>query len=207
MSQISTGIKKIINKQYDQYIDDECIDLVHIINICDLYKIKNDANNSVSISEINFSSPNFQKMPNKKNKKKDQTHLLKSPEFNKRYRFFIRIIYACLKINIVIFNTDDNILTLKNNYQLIKSLELKKKQLIAEHINTLKLQHKNISEKVDVEYESYYSKYITKIKIIDLIMKHINKLINNNILDKTDNLLTLILPYFYTYTEFIEEYN
>ncbi len=210
MSRISIGIKKIISKQYSKYIDDECIDLMHIVNICDLYKIKSDSKNaSITLSEINFSSPEFEKLSiiKKNKKKKNQTDLLKSIEFTKKYRFFIRIMYACLKINVEMFDINDGILTLKNNYQLIKSLEFKKKQLISSHLEILKLQCKNITDMVGNDYEIFFSKYITKIKIIDLIMKHIYKLLDGNVFDKTDNLLTLILPYFYTYTEFIEEYN
>ncbi|AEX61468.1 hypothetical protein c7_L404 [Megavirus courdo7] len=45
------------------------------------------------------------------------------------------------------------------------------------------------------------------IRIIDKIMSAISKLINTNTFDKTDTLLSLILPYFFTYTEYIEEYN
>nr|AEX62968.1 hypothetical protein mv_R764 [Moumouvirus Monve] len=45
------------------------------------------------------------------------------------------------------------------------------------------------------------------IRIIDKIMSSINKLMDSEVLEKTDTLLSLILPYFFTYTEYIEEYN
>ena len=207
LSRMSMGIIKIIDKQYGEYIDDECLDIIQIKNICNLYKIKSNSNStSVSLSEINFSSPEFKKMSNK-TKKKNQADVLKSNEFIKKYSFFIRIIYACLKISVDIFDINDNIATLKNNYQLIKSFDMKKKQYITEHLTILKAQHKNVSQKIGPDYETYFANYITKIKIIDKIVMSINKLIKGAVFDKTDNLLTLILPYFYTYTEFIEEYN
>jgi len=63
LSKMSIGIKKIINKQYSEYMDDYCIDLIQIINICNLYKIKqNFDNDSINLSEINLSSPKFKKI-------------------------------------------------------------------------------------------------------------------------------------------------
>ncbi|XWV26553.1 hypothetical protein QJ857_gp0514 [Tupanvirus soda lake] len=206
LSRMSLGITKIIDKQYSEFIDDECLDIIQIKNICNLYKVKTTSHNSVNLSEINFSSPEFKKISSK-TQKKNQADVLKSDEFLKKYAFFIRTIYACLKINVDIFDVNGGIVTLKNNYQLLKSLETKKKQLIAEHLNILKMQYKNASQKIGNDYENYFNSYITKIKIIDKITAAINKLINGGVFDKTDNLLTLILPYFYTYTEFIEEYN
>lgn len=206
LSRMSMGIIKIINKQYSQYSDDECLDIIQIKNICNLYKNKPNSGASVTLSEINFTSPEFKKV-NSKIGKKNQADVLKSDEFLKKYAFFIRILYACLKIDIVLFDVNDNIVTLKNNYQLLRALESKKKQLIAEHLAILKNQYKNISEKIGQDYETYCENYFMKIKIIDKILGYINKLIKFSIFEKTDNLLTLILPYFYTYTEFIEEYN
>jgi hypothetical protein len=207
LSRMAMGIIKIIDKQYNEYIDDECLDIIQIRNICNLYKTKPNSNNrSISLSEINFSSPEFKKISTKI-QKKNQADILKSDEFNKKYSFFIRTIYACLKTDVELFNINDNFMTLKNNYQLIKSLESKKKQFITEHLAILKVHYKNTSQKIGPDYETYFNNYITKIKIIDKIIMFINKLIKGNVFEKTDNLLTLILPYFYTYTEFIEEYN
>lgn len=206
LSRMSMGIIKIIDKQFNEYIDEECLDIIQIKNICNLYKIKSNTENSVTLSEINLSSPDFKKVLTKI-QKKNQTDILKTDEFVKKYSFFIRILYACLKINIDLFDITDEILTLKNNYQLMKALETKKKQLITDHLTILKTQHKNITQKIDTDYEDFFSNYIAKIKIIDKITGYVNKLIKSGIFDKTDNLLTLILPYFYTYTEFIEEYN
>lgn len=207
LSRMSTGIVKIIDKQYPEYLDDECLDIIQIKNICNLYKIKPGTQNSITLSEINFSSPEFKKIKNSKDSKKNQADILKSQEFIKKYTFFIRIIYAGLKIDVGLFDINNSTATLKNNYQLIKALELKKKKLIEEHLLILKNQYKNISQKIPPEYETYSNSYIMKIKIIDNIVGSVDKLIKSGIFEKTDNLLTLILPYFYTYTEYIEEYN
>lgn len=205
LSRISMGIIKIVDSQYSEYLDKECLDLIQIKNICNLYKKKSsDSNQSVNLSEIIFTSPEFKKTQSKSKNDKD---ILKCKEFKKKYSFFIRVLHACLKIEIDIFSLSNKTLTLKNNYQLIKSLENKKKQLFSDHMEVLKLQYKNINQSINESYEKYCHVYLSKLKIIDKITGYIKKLIKNNVFEKTDNLLTLILPYFYTYIEFIEEYN
>src|SRR5436190_2085244 len=111
LARMATGIIKIIDKEYDQHVDDECLDIIQIKNICNLYKTKNNSVNSISLSEISFSSPEFKKVANKIDKK-NQAGVLKSEEFVKKYSFFIKNLYACLKMGITIFDINDNILTL-----------------------------------------------------------------------------------------------
>ena len=200
------SIIKILDKQYNSNINNECLDIAQIKNICNLYKTKNPPADNVSLSDLDLSSPDFKKTTSKSSKK-SQEDVLKSQEFIKKYSFFIRTVYACLKLDINLFDTNSNILTLKNNYQLVKSIEARKKQLISEHLTVLKTQYKNISLKIGDDYDLYSKNYITKIKIMDRLLGSINKLVQFNVFEKTDNLLTLILPYFYTYTEFIEVYN
>ena len=206
LSCISKSIIKIIDEKYSDFFDEECLDITQIKNICNLYKVKLEDHNSIELNDINFSSPNFEKY-NSKSQTKKQTEILKSKEFTEKYSFFIKQLYACLKMNIEIFNIYDGIVTLKNNYQLIKALETTKKEIINDHQVVLKNQHKNISRLLDQKYEIFVHNYIRRIKIIDKISISISKLIQNEVFDKTDNLLTLILPYFYSYSEFIEEYN
>lgn len=203
---MSKGIIKFLNIKYKVYIDAECFDIIKIKEICNLYNIKSSDQDSITLSEITITSPEFKKV-SPKELKKNHSEILKSPEFIKKYSFFIKMLYACLKMGVELFNIDNNIIILKNNYQLIKSLELKKKQLITHHLLLLKTQSKNITHKIDSEYEDYFQKYIVKIKIIDTLMGHIHTLIKSEVVVKTDNLLTLILPYFYNYTNFIEVYN
>lgn len=208
VSSMSMYIIKKMNKNFPDLCEDECLDVIQIKGICNLYKINKNQNKDIDLTDICFSSPEFEKKP-KKITRKNQDQMLQSENFIKKHSFFVRIIYACLKIDITIFNDNDDIITLKNNYQLIKSLESKKKSLIIEHINKLKLQCKNkeLSKKIGEEYEKFFVDYMTKIKIIDKIISSISKLIDINIFTKTDNLLTLILPYFYIYNQYIEEYN
>lgn len=205
LTRMCLGIIKIINDKYQEYLDDDCLDIIQIKNICNLYKNKSSGLNSVSLQDIQLSSPDFKKTNFKDSKK--QLNTLKTPEFQKKYAFFIRIIYSCLKMDIEIFDTRHTTLILKNNYCLIKSLEAGKKQMALHHINCLKSFCRNPSPALTPEYESYCGEFILKVKIIDKMIKSINKLIDSRVFDKTDNLFSLILPYFYTYAEYIEEYN
>ncbi|AGF85468.1 hypothetical protein QJ854_gp314 [Moumouvirus goulette] len=205
LTRMSNGIIKIISKKYSSYESNECLDIVQIKNICNLYKVKNQSNESVRLSEINLSSPEFKSFDPKINKNNLET--LKSAEFSKKHSFFIRVIYACLKIGVELFNCGNEFVTLKNNYQLVKSLEIKKKQLINEHITILKNQYKMADQKIPLNYEGYLKQYTMNIRIIDKIMSSMNKLIESLVFKNTDTLLSLVLPYFFTYTEYIEEYN
>ena len=206
---MAIGIIKIIDAKYAKLVGDECLDIIQIKNICNLYKLKTNESTSISLHDINITSPEFKKVKMKKTDKRQQPNMniLKSVEFQKKYRYFIKIIYVCLKMNVTLFDITNNITTLKNNYQLIRALELTKKNFVTEHINVLKNQQKRTTVKVDPDYENYIQDYIVKMKITDRIITSINKLLTTEIIDKTDNLLSLILPYFYTYVEYIEEYN
>src|ERR1700733_317892 len=200
---MSLNIISMIDKKYTKI--SECLDVIQIKNICNLYKNKHISNHSITLSEIKLSTPEFTRAKFKKVKSADD--ILKTEDFQKKYAFFIRMVYACLKIGVEIFDDDDTLITLKNNYQLIKSIELKKKKLIYQHIELLKTYYKNPSELFSKEYRNYFDKHITKIDILEKIYKLILKLIDTDIFCKTDNLFSLILPYFYRYNEYIEEYN
>lgn len=204
-SRMSANIVKILNKHFAKYIRNECFDIIQIKNICNLYNNSTGKNSSITLSEINFSSPEFTKYNHTVNK--NHLDILKTQEFIKKHAFFIKVMYACLKLNLEIFFLEEEFITLKNNYEIIKTLESTKKQLIHEHINILKSQYKDVSKKISDNYDDYLNDYLIKIKIIDKIHALINGLIKSNILESQDNLLSLILPYFFTYPEFIEEYN
>jgi|SRR5579872_7062278 len=204
---IAPNIVKILKEKYANLVKDECMDLLQIINICTLYKTKS-TDNEITLQDIQFSSsPEFVKVIPKIHKKKKQEEILQSTEFKQKYDFFIRIIFSCLKMDIEIFDMTKNFVTLKNNYKLMKSMEHRKKKLIEGHYLILKEQYKNITKKLDMEYELYVSEYILKIKIIDKMIGSINRLIQTEVFEKTDNLFSLVIPYFYTYVGIIEEYN
>ena len=228
---MTNGIMMILNEHYDSDSNADCIDLIQMKNICQLYKNKSNLS-SISLSDIQFSSPEFKKP---KTNKKGNTDVLKTPEFQKKYLFFIKVIFCCLKVGVEIFEisqpiqstikesssnsvspksgsktnkkrTKEPFLTMKNNYQLVKAILSKKKELITEHIEVLKLQQKNISTYIDKSYEAYMQEFLFKIQILDKVARYIDTIVKNDVLDKTDNLFALVLPYFYVYQEYIEEY-
>lgn len=205
---ISSIITTIDNKYGD---DNESLDIKQIKTFCKLHKPDNTDNNSKkkysSLSYIDISTPDEDKLPKKPRKKQLK---INSPEFMKIYSLFIKIVYSCLKLDVNIFNTElsdskkksdcDNLVTIKNNYQLIKSIELCKKKCIKEHIIVLEQKQKRISSTDTNEYEKYVKEYLIKIKILNRLIGWINIFENNN------NLFSLLLPYFYKYTQYIEEY-
>lgn len=203
---MSKMIIKMIEKEYEEFIESESLDLLQIMRMCKLKKFVNDDDMaSITIDEISLESPGFKKYNGKSNTQSTEI-ILKSEEFDKKYIFFIKILYICLRVNIELFNIKNNILTFKNNFYLIKSIEKQKKKYMLEHINILKYDYKNIAN-INNNYEKYVNKYIIKQKILDKIIGYIKKILEHGILKKTDNLLSLLLPYFYKYTEYIEEYN
>ena len=223
------------NRYGDSY--DDCIDVIHLNKICNIYKrnVTKDQKSteissnvtSMTIENIEFSSPNFKNTLG--NKKKHSYNILKSEEFTKKYRCFIRIIYACLKMDVEIFDINNNkkekiikksgsksnkpvkkkqnFLTLKSNYYLLRAILDKKRALISNHIIVLKEQYNNISIFITTAYQEYMMEFYQKIKILDKLAQFIEKIVADQVVDQTDNIFELILPYFYVYQEFIEEYN
>lgn len=198
-------IIKYIKKNYNEYLESECFDLIQLKNICMLYKLddQSKSTDSISIDDINISSPHF----NKTSKKNKHTkNIIESNEFKQRYKFFVKIVFSAIKLGVNIFDIDDDVITIKNNYNILKSIDDRKKKLTNEYINTLKAIARHGGQFTDTSYEKSNTEYVKKMKILDKLVQHINKIINTNILKKTDTLLTIILPFFYKYTEFIEEY-
>jgi len=204
ITNMSSGIIKLLNEKYNKNVIKDCLDITQIVSICNLYNNNNNnvSTSSISLNDIDFSSPVF-----KKNSKKN-SNILESKEFKKKYSFFIKIIFACLKINVDIFDIVNESIIFKNMYALIKSIELSKKKLIMEHIELLKNHHRSIAQKIDATYfDEYIPGFIAKNKVIDKILESIKKLMKAGVINNTDNLFVLVLPYFYTYTKYIEEYN
>ena len=196
-------ILNYVNKNYKSYIKNDCFDIVQLKNICMLYKLDSDDIDSISLDDVVISSPCFKKISNKKNNKEN---IIESNEFKQRYKFFIKIMYALIKLNIEIFDIDDDILTMKNNFNILKSIDDSKKKMTIKHINELKKINKYSGLFTGSPFEKNISDYVKKMKILDKIIRYFDSIISNNIIRKTDSLLTLLLPFFYKYIECIEEY-
>lgn len=205
LSFVSGEIIALIKTKYAEYLDEDCVDLMQIINICQLYRSEYPAeqlNCSASLGDLQITTPKF-----KRYKRNSRHRILQSDKFCLKYSFFAKIMFACLKIDVDLFDITDDIVTMKNNYYLLKALDQRRKMLIVEHIALLKTQYKNTDNIVSTEkYETYVNSFIAKLKIIEKIGSHIKKLIQTNVFKQTDNMLSLLLPFFYVYHEYIEEY-
>lgn len=190
-------IIQIIDQNYDT--ENECFDIDQIKILCKLCKIKNTSESKIDLTDITFSTPDIKKITCKENKQ--ILVKINTPEFQKIYILFIKILYSCLKLEVEIFDTDkDNCYTIKNNYQLIRSIELRKKKDILEHIEVLKTNIKKVSSTDTIIYEKHVNDHLVKMKILNKLIGWIS------IFEKNNNLFSLILPYFYKYTQYIEEY-
>lgn len=205
LSLVSGEIIALIKTKYAAYLDEDCIDLIQIINICQLYRSEyptEQLNCSASIRDLQITTPTF-----KRYKKNPRQRILQSDKFCAKYSFFAKILFACLKIDVDLFDITDDIVTMKNNYYLLKALDQRKKMLMVEHIALLKTQCKNKDNIVTTEkYETYVNSFIAELKIIEKIGSYIKKLIQASVFKQTDNMLSLLLPFFYVYSEYIEEY-
>lgn len=201
-------IVKVLDSEYFDYLDEECIDILQMKNICSLYlthEKKKKKSNKIKIEEVELTSPRFDKP--KKNAKK----ILDSEEFRKKYRFFIKIIFLCIKIGVELFDKEktkkgDEFMIIKNNYQLMKSIVKKKQELIDEHILDLRNQRKNAHMQLDENYKDYANNFIIKTQLLDTILRYIDRITTEGIMDRSDNMFSLIIPYFHKPEEFIEEY-
>lgn len=161
-------------------------DLEHIKEL--LADIDPDTNLSIS-SDINIS-------PINKKKKKN---------FSKRRLLTLKILYACLKLDVSIFS--DNILV--NNRTLINLLTKKKREFLLEVNNVITYNTSKMSTLRSVkhkEYQQVFDECILKVRIIDKLMKIIAKLCQKKILRETDTILMLTIPFFFIEKEYIEQY-
>ena len=204
LATIIANIICVLDKKYAEH--DDCIDIKQLRKICALYNTKKTRKTTGRIDDIEFSTPDYSKIDPKKCKDKKKTGKnnrvdsdLNTPEFKKVYTLFVKIVYTCFELNITILDDTDDAYVLKNNYCLLKAIKLAKKKLVIEHIDRLSKDKKTADIDIDA-YEKYASSYISKLKICDKLIGWID------LFEKEDNLFNLILPYFYTYNKYIEEY-
>ena len=196
----SNGIIKYLKRKYPKYIKSKCIDINNIINICEMNNAPDDAD-TVELDEIEFSSPDFASQA------KYDEQAIKTTEFKKRCVLFTKLLYACIKIGTRIIEKTDGIAILKNNYKLCSSLRKTRRNIIAEHIQELTYYSNNPKVEMGEMYPEYLKEFNAKIYIVDKITRTIESLVKDKVLKNSDTLLTLILPYFFIYIKYIEEYN
>ncbi len=109
-------------------------------------------------------------------------------------------------MQINIFKIKNNVCVFKNNYDLKKSIIEKKKDLLKDHQieinNLIKICDKCIYQDLQI----LSNKLQLKITILDKMVINVEKLVSRSLVDWTDSLYGLILPYFYKYETYVEEY-
>lgn len=215
VSRMAADIIKILDTKYPSDSDktDDYIDVKQIKDMCK--KITANTNSSsktesdidsLSLGDLKFETPDFVKQSKTKSKTSTtEPNPLTTETFRKKYDYFIQIIYTALKLDIEIF--DPQTVTLKNNYHILKSITRKKRKYIQVHFAKLKLQYKNPNAKIAEDYYTFLENYGKRLKILENLLKSIKDIIDNSILDTMDNLLQLVIPYFYKNIKYIEEYN
>lgn len=197
LSTILANIMHVIDEKYSDV--DECVDIEQLRKICSLYNTKKIRKKSGNIEDVEFSTPDYSKIEPKKNSKTKKNVDINTPEFKKVYTLFVKIVYTCFELDIELFDTVNDSFVMKNNYYLLKAIRTAKRSLLVDHMSKLAKDKKKLDIDID-EYEKYVSLYISKIKICDKLYGWID------LFEKSDNLFNLILPYFYTYNKYIEEY-
>lgn len=206
ITKMASSIVTILERDHDM----ESLDVKHIVDFCLLYedadkptkRRRRDAEGSPE--EMAFSSPHFEQITRKTPKRNIS---IDSEEFEKKYSFFTKIIYACLRLDVKMFQETTSGEILKNNYQMIKAIEARKKQLVGEHMEILKTHYRNPCEEVGEEYVFYLTSYTKKIKILQDVRSAIQKLADRSILSMNDCMISLLVPYFCVRIKCIERYS
>lgn len=194
-------VKDKLNKQYPnkKKSSSDLKDLHFLIN---LY----DSNNSDQIDEIS-SEVDITAPINTSNQ--SQEEIIKSDNFIKRYKVFLKIIFSALLINVEIFKIYRDNQVFMNLYDMKNSFLKRKKKILHDVINNINDNTKILKDLLEIKYDNYekiFSYSITQIKVIDKVVSIINKLINMKLLLETDSIISLIMPFFYKYETFIETY-
>lgn len=198
---ISNDIMTILKSKYRKYIKLNCTDIIRIIDICKLNTSESNVK-KINLSEIILESPNLTDVQVEKQIK----NIRKNKSFLKYSDVVLRAIHVCLKLDVEIFEITDDDVLLKNNHRLISSIDNRKKVLIAEHIKQLQTYSKN-SKLVMTNYMSYNNKFICEINLLEQVKKNIENIVSRKICKNSDTVLTLVLPFFYIYQEYIEVYS
>jgi hypothetical protein len=195
-SHMAFSIINILNTKYTKYVGCDNIDVEHLVNICSLYKNKDNTPATI----IKVPMPTFTKDIEIAG---TQREILESDEFTKKYSYFVNIIYACLVTDVDIFEENATGVTMKNIYKIRRSIKIEYKKNVQEMSRTTMklLQDLQVEDYLDI-----VNGFTNKITVMNNMLTSLNKIITVGNYSNSDNLFVLILPYFYKYTEYIEIY-
>ncbi len=195
-------VKDKLNKSYPnkKKSSSDLKDLHFLINLYDVSS--SDQIDEIS-SEVDITSPID-------TSGRSQDEIIKSSNFIKRYKVFLKIIFSALLINVDIFKIYRDNQVFMNLYDMKNSFLKRKKKILQDVSNNINDNTKVLKDLLEVKYDSYEKIFlysITQIKVIDKVVSIICKIIAMKLLSETDSIISLIMPFFYKYQDFIETYN
>lgn len=192
------AIKRKILRAYDEQ---ESTDLKNMIKLCDI--LPEPKSVSLDSPDILIDSPQFDPTV-KRYCKTDE--LLQCPDFLRKYNYVISLVYSILKLKVQLFDKVGNTVIIKSNRAVIKSIEATKKAQIKAHIMILHTEFNGVKTSFSADYETYSATFIQTIRQLDRIKSTMEKLMAQNIWTDGDNVMSLILPYFYRYLKIAERF-
>lgn len=187
-------IKIYPNKKKDKYSDRK--DLHFLIN---LYKSQGNNNITEISSDVDIE---LNALP-------DNDDILKSTNFMKRYHVFLKIIFSALLINVSLFKIYRDTEVFMNLYDMKNCFLKKKKTVLQDLTSQIDSNTKTLNTLLEFKYTEYqkiFSITTTQIKVIDKVVSIIDKLVEKKILKENESVITLIMPFFYKYQNYIETY-
>src|SRR5438067_1570351 len=112
ISHMIYDIQFIINQEYAN--SEESLDIEQIINFCSIYKSQQEKHNkkkSIYQYNISIESSPSSTIGLELNDCKNNLSKFNTPEFRKKYILFIRILHACLQMEVELFTVNKNIYT------------------------------------------------------------------------------------------------
>ena len=185
-----------IQEELEQNHDTEATDIKRMINFCQLYPSNQISQSTSSDAEYLLESPTFQK----------DRGGIRSSEFQNRYNYVIKIVYTMMRLDVPFYRVSGHSTVFCTMYQLDQNISDYKREIVAEHIKVLREQARHAEEDDYTQYCQYNKMYLHALKIAERIRHLIRKALESGVLNKTDNLLTLLIPYFRKKEQYIEEY-
>ena len=113
ITKMTSAIVNILKKEHDC----DSIDVKQICDFCTVYEdddSKSRRRQESSSASIDFLSPHFKKAEKKRTKRELNVN---SSEFERKYSYFAKIIYASLRLGVKLFEETTYGEVLKNNHQ------------------------------------------------------------------------------------------
>lgn len=192
------AIKRKILRAYENV---DSVDVKNMIKICDILP---ESNISQDSPDILIDSPQFNSTV-KRYCKTDE--LLQCPDFLRKYNYVVSLVYAILKLKVPLFEEIGKNVIIKSNREVIKAIEAAKKAQIKSHIMILHTEFNGVKSSFSPGYEKYSNEFIKTVRQLDRVKATMEKLMSQGVWTDGDNVMSLVLPYFYKYLNILERFD